>query len=97
MKNYGLILAAGKGTRMQTDLPKCAFPILRKPMIEYIVDEMEKSVIDEVVTIVGHKKEVIMDILKQRSSFAEQKNNLERPMLLKRLKKFLAEKKEQLL
>lgn len=92
MKNYGLILAAGKGTRMQTDLPKCAFPILRKPMIEYIVDEMEKSVIDEVVTIVGHKKEVIMDILKQRSSFAEQKEQLGTAHAVKAAKEILGGK-----
>src|SRR5690554_1927268 len=76
MKRYGLILAAGKGTRMQTDLPKCAYPILRKPMIEYIVDHMDKSVIDEVVVVVGHKKEVLEEMLEGRVLFAEQKEQL---------------------
>lgn len=75
-KNYAIILAAGKGTRMQTDKPKCAYPILRKPMIEYIVDEMEKSVIDEIVTVVGHKKEVLEEILEGRVKFAHQKEQL---------------------
>ena len=28
-----LILAAGKGTRMKSNTPKCAYPILNKPMI----------------------------------------------------------------
>ena len=37
MKKYALILAAGKGTRMRTEMPKCAYPILKKPMISYIV------------------------------------------------------------
>jgi NDP-sugar pyrophosphorylase family protein len=66
MKKYALILAAGKGTRMRTELPKCAFPILKKPMIEYIIENIEKSVIDETIVVVGHKKEVMEDILKDR-------------------------------
>ena len=36
MENFAIVLAAGKGTRMKTELPKCAFPILKKPMIKYI-------------------------------------------------------------
>lgn len=76
MKKYALILAAGKGTRMRTELPKCAFPILGKPMIEYIVENIEKTDIDEIVAIVGHKKEVIMDILKDRAQYAVQSEQL---------------------
>ncbi|CCV65053.1 Bifunctional protein, UDP-N-acetylglucosamine pyrophosphorylase (N-acetylglucosamine-1-phosphate uridyltransferase) Glucosamine-1-phosphate N-acetyltransferase [Paracholeplasma brassicae] len=76
MKKYALILAAGKGTRMKTELPKCAFPILGKPMIEYIVENLEKSQIDEIVTVVGHKKEVITDLLKERSTYAIQEEQL---------------------
>ncbi|MDY0276446.1 MAG: bifunctional UDP-N-acetylglucosamine diphosphorylase/glucosamine-1-phosphate N-acetyltransferase GlmU [Acholeplasma sp.] len=76
MKTYGLILAAGKGTRMQSDLPKCAYPILRKPMIEYIVENMESSVIDEVVVVIGHKREYIQDLLKTRVSYAFQEEQL---------------------
>lgn len=76
MKKYALILAAGKGTRMRTELPKCAFPILGKPMIEYIVENIEKTDIDEIVAIVGHKKEVIMDILHDRVKYAVQSEQL---------------------
>ena len=76
MKKYALILAAGKGTRMRTELPKCAFPILGKPMIEYIVENIEKTDIDEIVAIVGHKKEVIMDLLKDRAKYAVQEQQL---------------------
>ena len=72
MKNFAIILAAGKGTRMRTELPKCAYPIIGKPMIEYIVENLELTNIDEIVAVVGHKKEVIQDLLKERVSYAVQ-------------------------
>jgi len=76
MKKYALILAAGKGTRMRTELPKCAFPIMKKPMIEYIIENIEKSSIDETVVIVGHKKEVLEDLLGDRVTYAVQVEQL---------------------
>ncbi len=72
MKNYAIVLAAGKGTRMKTDLPKCAFPILKKPMIEYIYENIEQSVIDETTVVVGYQKEVLMDVLGDRVNYVEQ-------------------------
>ena len=76
MKTYALVLAAGKGTRMRTIMPKCAYPILKKPMIEYIVENIEKSNIDETVVVVGHKREVLQDILQDRVSYAYQEEQL---------------------
>jgi bifunctional UDP-N-acetylglucosamine pyrophosphorylase/glucosamine-1-phosphate N-acetyltransferase len=76
MKNYAIVLAAGKGTRMKTELPKCAFPILKKPMIEYIVENIENSVIDEAIVVVGHQKEVFYDLLEGRVKFVEQDKQL---------------------
>lgn len=73
MKTYALVLAAGKGTRMKTEVPKCAYPILRKPIIEYIVEKFERSgYIDEVVVVVGYKKEVFEELLDGRVVFCEQ-------------------------
>jgi bifunctional UDP-N-acetylglucosamine pyrophosphorylase/glucosamine-1-phosphate N-acetyltransferase len=77
MKKYAIILAAGKGTRMKTDLPKCAYPLLKKPMIVYIIENLTKTgIIDEMITVVGHKKEVIQNILNSRVSYAVQENQL---------------------
>ncbi|MFU8785880.1 MAG: bifunctional UDP-N-acetylglucosamine diphosphorylase/glucosamine-1-phosphate N-acetyltransferase GlmU [Candidatus Izemoplasmataceae bacterium] len=76
MKTFALVLAAGKGTRMKTELPKCAFPILKKPMIEYIVENIERSQIEETVLVVGHKKEVFEDMLDARVRFAYQLEQL---------------------
>ena len=76
MKKYALVLAAGKGTRMRTEMPKCAFPILKKPMISYIVENIEKSTIEEIYVIIGHKKDVIEEILGDRVTYAVQSEQL---------------------
>ena len=76
MKNYALVLAAGKGTRMKSEIPKVAFPILRKPMIEYIVENIEKSVIDDIYLVLGYKREVVEDILKERAKYIYQEEQL---------------------
>lgn len=75
-KTYALVLAAGKGTRMKVEMPKCAYPILKKPMIEYIIEKLEKTAIDEIVVVVGHKKDVLVDILGDRVKYAEQTEQL---------------------
>lgn len=76
MMKYALVLAAGKGTRMRTELPKCAYPILKKPMISYLVENLEQSVVDETCVVVGHKKEVLQDILQDRVLYAHQTEQL---------------------
>ena len=63
MKNV-IILAAGKGTRMKSELPKCACPILEKPMILYIIEALNTLKIDNIIVVVGYKKEIIKEVLK---------------------------------
>ena len=72
MNNFAIVLAAGKGSRMKTELPKCAFPILKKPMIKYIHENIEKSMIDETTVVVGYQKEIIMGILGDKVQYAFQ-------------------------
>jgi len=76
MKNYAIVLAAGKGTRMRTELPKCAYPILKKPMIECILEAIEESVIEETTLVVGHQKEIFYDMLEDRVQFVTQEEQL---------------------
>ncbi len=77
MKKYAIVLAAGKGTRMKTELPKCAYPLLKKPMIAYIIENLKNThLIDELIVVVGHKKEVIKDILNETVSYAVQEEQL---------------------
>lgn len=77
MKRYAIVLAAGKGTRMKTELPKCAYPLLKKPMIAYIIENVQNShTTDEIIVVVGHKREVIQEILGDRVAYAVQNEQL---------------------
>ena len=76
MTESALILAAGKGTRMKTELPKTLFPILKKPMIEYILDEVEKTAIKDTYLVVGHKKELLIEQLGERVHYVHQDEQL---------------------
>ena len=73
--NYAIILAAGKGTRMKTELPQCAYPLIRKPMVAYVVDNV-LDLFDEVIVVVGYKRDVIMDILGENVLYAVQEEQL---------------------
>lgn len=55
MKNKvaAIILGAGKGTRMKSDLPKVLMPVNNKPMIRHIIDTMQKIPVDDIVTVIA--------------------------------------------
>ena len=46
-----LILAAGRGTRMHSSLPKVLHPVCGKPMVEWVIDAARAAGADEVVCI----------------------------------------------
>ena len=71
-----LILAAGRGTRMKSQIPKCAYPILNKPMILYQVEALERSNVDEIIVVIGYKSEIIKKLLGSRVIFVKQEEVL---------------------
>ena len=46
-----LIMAAGKGTRMRSSLPKVLHPVCGKPMVQWVVDAARGAGADDVVAI----------------------------------------------
>jgi UDP-N-acetylglucosamine diphosphorylase/glucosamine-1-phosphate N-acetyltransferase len=54
-----IVLAAGKGTRMKSDLPKVMHPALGRPMVEWVVDAARAVGCSPVVLVVGHGAEVV--------------------------------------
>ncbi|HEY1065079.1 MAG TPA: NTP transferase domain-containing protein [Pirellulales bacterium] len=61
-----VIMAAGKGTRMQSDLPKVLLPVLGRPMIEYVLDAVSTAGVDRVVVVVGYRAELVQETLAGR-------------------------------
>ena len=58
-----IIMAAGKGTRMKSDLPKVVHLAHSKPMIIRIIDALNALNTEENVLILGHKKEKVLEVL----------------------------------
>lgn len=52
-KHVAIILSAGKGKRMQSDLPKQYLLVNERPLINYTIEAFEKSFIDEIILVVG--------------------------------------------
>ena len=49
-----IVLAAGKGTRMKSKIPKVLHPVAGRPMILHIIEQLKKSQMSEVRLVVGH-------------------------------------------
>lgn len=54
-----LILAAGKGTRMRSDLPKVLHPVGGKALVQHVVDTARKVGGEQLLIIVGHGAEKV--------------------------------------
>ncbi len=75
-KLSAIILAAGKGTRMKSDTIKVLHKLLDKPMLEYIYDALKPLNTEKIITVVGHQKDKVLEIYKEKSFFAEQLEQL---------------------
>ena len=73
---YAVVLAAGKGTRMKSNLYKVLHPVCGKPMVEHVIENMEKVGVEKIVTIVGHGAEKVQSELGARGEYALQEEQL---------------------
>ncbi len=73
---YAVILAAGQGKRMKSNLYKVLHPVGGKPMVEHVVAQVEKAQMDEVITVIGHGAEAVKEHLGNRVSYVLQKEQL---------------------
>jgi UDP-N-acetylglucosamine diphosphorylase/glucosamine-1-phosphate N-acetyltransferase len=72
-----IILAAGMGTRMRSELPKVLHPALGQPLVEHVLAAVRRAGIQRIVVVVGDQAERVKSALSQhRLSFALQEPQL---------------------
>jgi len=78
MKNVAaIVLAAGRGTRMKSKLPKVLHPVSGRPMIFYPVRALKELKVERTVVVVGHDSEQVRRALPDKHiSFCEQSPQL---------------------
>lgn len=86
-----IIPVAGLGTRflpLSLVVPKEFFPLGDKPVIHYIIDEVKKSGIREVIFVVNQKQKMILDYFKKSPELEKLLTKRKREKDLKELKDF---------
>ncbi len=65
MESLAIILAAGLGTRMESDLPKCLHKIADKPMVDYSILAASEAGIKNIAVIVGYGSELMIEAVEK--------------------------------
>jgi len=73
-----IVLAAGQGKRMKSDLPKVLHRACGRPIVEYVLDAARAAGVKRLVVIVGHQAELVRDALGRHADveFARQERQL---------------------
>lgn len=68
-----VILAAGKGERMKSDLPKVLHSLCGRPMLEYVLDLVKALRADQTIAVLGHQSQLVRQHLNRRVKIVLQK------------------------
>jgi len=76
MKVAVILLAAGQGTRMKSDLPKVLHPLCGKPMLWHVLEAVKAVTTEKPVVIVGHGAEQVISFVGETANCIRQKPQL---------------------
>lgn len=65
-QRLAIVMAAGKGTRMRSELPKVLVPVCGRPMIDYVLDALEAAGIQRTLVVVGYRADDVRAALAER-------------------------------
>lgn len=71
-----VILAAGKGTRMRSKLPKVLHKVGGKPMLQHVLDAADAAGAAEKIVIVGHEAELVEAMVGEQGKIVLQAEQL---------------------
>ncbi len=77
-QRMAIVLAAGKGTRMESELPKVLAPACGRPLIEFVLDTLDEAGFEKVIVVVGYRADEVRRALAHRPNltFVEQTQQL---------------------
>lgn len=75
-KVKGLVLAAGKGVRMKSDIPKVLHLLAGKPLVLHVVENLKDAGIDDIFVVVGYSGELVEEALGSRAKVVWQREQL---------------------
>ena len=91
-KLKAVILAAGKGTRMKSDLPKVVHTIDGKCLVDYAIEAAKGAGADEVCLVVGYKSDMVKESIQNKDvAFVMQEEQLGTGHAVKCAKDFMGE------
>jgi bifunctional UDP-N-acetylglucosamine pyrophosphorylase / glucosamine-1-phosphate N-acetyltransferase len=77
IETTAVVLAAGKGTRMKSELPKVLFPVLGRPMIHWVIEALRTAGVREIIVVVGYREDLVRaELASSQVSFAVQAQQL---------------------
>ena len=73
-----VVMAAGKGTRMKSELPKVLVTACGRPLIAYVLDALDDAGVDDVIVVVGYRADDVRQALADRAGvrFVDQTEQL---------------------
>ncbi|MEO1204025.1 MAG: NTP transferase domain-containing protein, partial [Pseudomonadota bacterium] len=82
-----LILAAGQGTRMRSDLPKVLHGLAGQPLLGHVIDCATRVAADDICVVYGHGAELVREAFADRDlRWALQAEQDQHVMLIRRLR-----------
>jgi len=76
MKVTAVLLAAGQGTRMKSDLPKVLHPLAGQPMLWHTLQALEQATNEKPVVIVGHGADQVRGFVGESAICVTQESQL---------------------
>ena len=74
-----IILAAGKGMRMDSDLPKVLHQVAGKPMVQWVIDAVNETGADRVILVIGHGAQLVKETISGETQGVEVEYVLQEP------------------
>ena len=92
-KRLAVVLAAGKGTRMKSDLPKVLVCARGRPLVDYVLDAVQAAGVETSVVVVGYRADDVRVALRNRLGvvFADQTEQLGTGHAVMSCRNFLAD------